>query len=142
MSSTHQHPAIHHLVRLVGDLSSVFHPRKKIVIHEGVYVFHRFFLVQMVQLPLELDFSAGFSCSQVPRPTAGAATAGQWGVLRGDGRCGGVLFFFFDFVWRGTPLKTNGWNPKIDGWGRCFSFSNGVFSGSMLVFGVVAILRV
>ena len=70
-----------------------------------------------------------------PQPQgSGECSAGTAGV--------GVFLFFFDFVWMGTSLKTNGWNPKIGGWGRCFSFSKEIFSGSMLVFGVVAILRV
>ena len=38
-----------------------------------------------------------------------------------------------------TPAKTDGWNLTIGGLGRCFSFSTRAFSGSMLVFGGVAI---
>ena len=34
-----------------------------------------------------------------------------------------------------TLWKINGWNPKTSGLRRCFSFSNEIFSGSMLVFG-------
>ena len=39
-----------------------------------------------------------------------------------------------------TPPKTNCWNPTIiyNGVGGCFSFSNQVFSGSMLVFRVMS----
>ena len=39
-----------------------------------------------------------------------------------------------------TAPKLNILNPKISGLGRCFSFSKGVFSGSMLVFGGVTAL--
>ncbi len=36
-------------------------------------------------------------------------------------------------ILRYTPPKSNGWNSKIDGLGRCFSFSKGPCLGSMLV---------
>ena len=84
-------------------------PTKKIGIHEGVYVFYRVFWSTWYNLHWSLVSQLGSSCSQVPPPTAGAATAGQWGVQRGDGRCGGVPFL--DFL-EGYILENQRLEPK------------------------------
>ena len=102
-------------------------PMQKIGIHEGVYVFYRFFWSKWYNSHWSLVSQLGFPAPRCPHQPLEPQPQGSGECSAGTAGVGVFLFWIF---WRGTSLKTNGWNPKIGGWGRCFSFSKEIFPSS------------